>query len=172
MMRGVDLSGLGQSSEIFRGFAHEHRQDVVRPSHGFSAVEHLHADCRALWRRPPSAHACLRRAVSRNGLCATDLPREPARHRNLPVGADGKALPHGLSRTGTSIDAGRCQRNARLAHLRGAGATADCPGEKALRQRGPGPGPERYGLCSGLDNHRSVLCRCFRGRTFALPRQR
>ena len=30
MRRGVDLNGLGQSSEIFRGFAHEHRQDAVR----------------------------------------------------------------------------------------------------------------------------------------------
>jgi transposase len=37
---GVDLSGMAQSSEIFRGFAHE-RQGAVRPSHGFSALEHL-----------------------------------------------------------------------------------------------------------------------------------
>jgi hypothetical protein len=153
---GVDLSGMAQSSEIFRGFAHEHWQGAVRPSHGFSALEHLHADCRALWWRPPGANAHLCRAIPRDGLCSTDLPREPARHRNLPVCAIRKALPHGLSRAGPAIDAGRCQRDARLAHLRGAGATADRPGEATLRQREPGLGPERHGLCSGLDYHRFV----------------
>ena len=31
--------------------------------------------------------ADLRRTIPRDGLCATDLPREPARHRGLSVGA-------------------------------------------------------------------------------------
>ena len=38
----------------------------------------------------------LRRAVSRHGLCATDLPRKPARHRGLSGGSGQQALPLGL----------------------------------------------------------------------------
>ena len=67
-----------------------------------------------------------------------------------------EALPHGLSRTGAAIDAGRCQRDARLAHLRGVRPPADCPGEEALRRRQLGLGVDQHGLCSGLHHHRSV----------------
>ena len=44
----------------------------------------------------------VRRAIPGDGLCATDLSREPARHRSLSVGAGRQALPHGLSRTDAS----------------------------------------------------------------------
>src|SRR6266403_4779380 len=50
-MSGVDLNLIGRYSEFFRGVAREYRQDAVRPTHGFSAMEHIHADCCALRRR-------------------------------------------------------------------------------------------------------------------------
>src|ERR1700694_2584119 len=50
------------------------------------------------------------RAVSRDGVRAIDLSREPARYRSLSVDAGNKALSHGLSRTRPALDAGRCQR--------------------------------------------------------------
>src|SRR6202051_3349285 len=118
-MGGVDLNLVGRYSEFFRGAAREHRQNAFRPADGFSAVEHLHADCCALRRRCSGADAVLCRAIPRDGVCATDLSREPARYRSLLVASTLEALPHGLSRTGAAIDAGRCQRDARLAHLRG-----------------------------------------------------
>ena len=43
------------------------------------------------------------------GLCPTDFPGKPARHRSASVGATSEALAYGLSRTGPAIDAGRCQ---------------------------------------------------------------
>jgi len=40
----------------------------------------------------------LPRPISGHGLCAVDLPREPARHRSLPGRHARQAVPHGLSR--------------------------------------------------------------------------
>ena len=49
-------------------------------------------------------------AVPGDGVRAADLPGEPARHRDLPVGASVEALPHGLSRASPALDviAERC----------------------------------------------------------------
>src|ERR1700674_4582022 len=110
-MSGVDLILAGRYSELFRGVAREHRQDAFRATHGFYAVEHLYADRYALRRRRSGANAVLCRAIPGDGVRATDLPRKPARYRSLPVGASLETLPHGLSRAGPAIDAGRCQRD-------------------------------------------------------------
>src|SRR5580693_3247718 len=132
---GVDLNLIGRYSEFFRGATREHRQNAFRSTHGFSAVEHLHADCCALrWRRS-GPNAVLRRAIPGDGICATDLSGEPARYRSLPVGSSLETLSHGVSRTGAAIDAGRCQRGARLAHLRAVRPPADRPGAEALCRR-------------------------------------
>src|SRR5271169_5382233 len=50
-----------------------------------------------------------RRALSGHGVRPVDLPGEPARHRNLLVGAGLETLFHGLPRTGAALNAGRCQ---------------------------------------------------------------
>ena len=67
-----------------------------------------------------------------------------------------ETLCHGLPRSGAALDAGRCQRGARLAHLRGVGPATDRPGETAVRQRGFGFRPRQHGLCARLDDHRSL----------------
>ena len=59
---------------------------LVRAAHGLPAVDELsRASCNAT-AATRGAHADLRRAVPRHGLRPADLPREPARHRDLPVG--------------------------------------------------------------------------------------
>src|ERR1700720_2350347 len=128
--RGVDLNSIWHFSEDFRGGAGEQWQDPFRPTDGFSAVEHVHPDCRAVRRRSAGADAVLRRALSGHGIRAVDLPRESTRHRNLLVGADLETLFHGLPRSGAALDAGRCQRGARLAHLRGVGPAIDRPARR------------------------------------------
>src|SRR6202035_1994204 len=151
-----DLNSIWHFSEDFRGGAGEQWQDAFRPTDGFSAVEHVHPDCRAVRRRSARADAVLRRALSGHGIRAVDLPRESTRHRNLLVGADLETLFHGLPRFGAALDAGRCQRGARLAHLRGVGPAIDRPGEATVRQRGFGFRPRQHGLCTRLDDHRSL----------------
>src|ERR1700724_969721 len=59
-------------------------------------MEHVHTDCLALWRGWAGPDIALRRAVSSHGVCPVDLPGEPARHRDLPVGAGRQALRHGV----------------------------------------------------------------------------
>src|SRR5579859_4100807 len=61
-MGGVDLNLAARYSEFFRGVAREHRQNSFRPTHGFSALEHVRADCCALRRRCSGANAVLFRA--------------------------------------------------------------------------------------------------------------
>ena len=102
------------------------------------------------------AHAVVRRAVPRHGLRAADLAREPARHRGEPVGQCGQALRDGLSLRGQALDAGRCQRIARLAHLGRSGRGADPARAQALRQRLARRRVGQHRVRAGLHHHRSV----------------
>src|SRR5229473_4174886 len=104
ILRGVDLNSIWHFSEGFRGGAGEQWQDAFRPAHGFSAVEHVHTDCLAVWRGLAGADIVLRRAISSHGVCPVDLPGELARHRDLPVGAGCQALRHGVRRPGATLD--------------------------------------------------------------------
>ena len=52
-MGGVDLNWMEHFSEFFRGDAHEYRQDPFRPTHGFRALDDLHADRQSVRQRSP-----------------------------------------------------------------------------------------------------------------------
>src|SRR5256886_12481085 len=74
--------------------------------------------CRPLRRGPPTAGVLLLGSVFDDGLRSVDLPRKPSRYRGVPSLTAGETLPPGLPRSRVSLDAGRCQRESRLAHLR------------------------------------------------------
>src|SRR6201987_6578251 len=121
---GVDLNEVGPPVLLFRGDipgeANVYGQDPIRPVDGFSAVDDICADCRAVWWRP------LRQVV------ALRLSGKPQRHRSVPVGAVLEALSHGVSRTDSALDAVRCERSPRLAGLRRPRSGADPPSPTAL----------------------------------------
>src|SRR5712671_6796835 len=154
--RGVHDLNSEHSLEILQGGSCEHRQDPFRSIDGVSAVEDIRPHRCAVWRRRPGADAELWRAIPGHGICPTDLPGEFAGYRDVPFHSGVEALPHGLARTDSALDAGRCQRIARLAHLRGSGPAVDRPGEEAVRHGGSWSGPDQYGLRLGFDNHRPV----------------
>ncbi len=81
-------------------------------------LEDFSSHCRSLRRRSLRKVYDMRRSIPRDGLRATDIPRESARHRGLSFGAVCQALPHGLAAGDRALDAGRCQRGARLAYPR------------------------------------------------------
>src|SRR6266513_1729008 len=87
--------------------------------------------CRPLRRGPPTAGVLLLGSVSDHALRSVDLPRKPSRYRGVPSLPAGKTLPPGLPRSRVSLDAGRCQRESRLAHLRRFRPSA----HRALRDR-------------------------------------
>src|SRR5271163_2089904 len=97
-MDGVDLNGW--RAQCLRNFlrrrAHVYRQDVVRAAHGFCAVDDVREDCGAVQRRPSGANTVLRRTIPSHGVCSTDLSREPARYRNLPVGPSVETISLGF----------------------------------------------------------------------------
>src|ERR1700739_4277079 len=154
--RGVRDLNSEHSLEIFQGGPGERWQDPFRSVDGVSALEDFRPDRCAGWWRRSGAYAELRRAIPGYGICPTDLPGEFAGYRDVPVRSGVEALPHGLARTDSALDAGRCQRIARLAHLRGSGPAVDRAGEEAVRHGGSWSGPNQFGLRLGFDNHRPV----------------
>ena len=138
MKGGVDLNGkrrFWQSSGISPGDGHEPWQNAVCATDGFSALDDLHPHRRSTWWRPLREAARVYRAIPGDGLCATDLPRESARHRGLSVGAGRQALPHGLPARDQTLDARRCQRDAGLAHPCRICPVPDRAGAQALPRR-------------------------------------
>ena len=117
-------------------FARTHGSGSKRPSARWSKVPRLIERQSQLTR------------IGRSGSGAVAPPiRRAARTLRLRVADEF---------SGAALDAGRCQRGARLAYLRGVGPAIDRLGEATVRQRGFGFRPRQYGLCARLDDHRSL----------------
>jgi Transposase DDE domain len=76
------------------------------------------------WRLPPT-RVFLLGPVLMYGFRTVHLSRELARCRSMFAVFACQALPHGHSGSGFPLHSGRCQRNARLAHLRRFRAAVD-----------------------------------------------
>jgi len=98
----------------------------------------------------------VRRTVPRPGVCATDMAREPARSRSDVGSQCQQALCDGLASYGASLDVGRCERYARLAHLVRSRRRVHSPRAQALLRRGLGIGLDQYRLRAGFDDDRSL----------------
>ena len=133
------------------------RQNTVRPSHAVRAVDELYSHRCALQGRRRHSYAVLRRAVSCDGLRATDLAREPARHPGQSGRQPHQALCDGLSVLRQALHACRCQRVARLAHLVRLGHPADPTRTQAARERLARSRFGQHDLRIGLQHHRSDL---------------
>src|SRR5271155_3619361 len=92
-----------------------------------------------------------------HGFCATDLSREPTRHRRLSERAIRSVLPLRLPQPCMSQYVSRCQRGARLAHLRGPGGAPDQKGKKSLFWRTNRCRTTTKRLCTRFDNNRSLF---------------
>jgi len=92
--------------------------------------------------------------------------------RDLPARGGRQAVPHGLPHQRGALDAGRCERIARLAHLCRLRADADCNCAPVVRprpdERRSGPEP----VCTGFDDHRSVPWHCSPGPGSGVARRR
>ena len=98
-------------SEFLRGDAHDHRQDPVRSAHGLPAMDYFHAD-----RRGDHRVRTLSCAEQYRSMAFAQLTyRESLRDIETILGPRIETLSHGLPPAGPALDAGRCQRKARLA---------------------------------------------------------
>src|SRR5208282_3396309 len=88
--------------------------------------------CGALSRQLQGQSVFVLGSVFVHGLRATNLSRESARHRRLSGRAVRSTIPSGLSQPCLSQYVGRCQRSARLAHLRRSSGAPDQKGKTAL----------------------------------------
>ena len=125
-MHGVDLNWMEHFSEFLRGDAHEHRQDPVRSAHGmdyFHIVDYG-GDHRV---------RTLSCAEQYRSMAFAQLTyRESLRDIETCLSVHAETLSHGLPPAGPALDAGRCQRKARLAYPCGVGPAAHHPGEDAV----------------------------------------
>src|SRR6202162_5844339 len=92
-----------------------------------------------------------------HGFCATDLSREPTRHRRLSERALRSTLPLRLPQPSLSQYVSRCQPSARLAHLRGLGDAPDQKGKRALCWRTNRGRTTTKRLRTRFDHHRSLF---------------
>jgi len=123
---------------------------------GTSAADNLPSLCSALRWTSQNQAFHLFGSIPVDGVCTTDLSREPARYRSLSARAVLQALSLGLSQHRGAQHPGQCQRNTRLADLLRFCTASDRDGAKALCQRAFWSRPQRHRLCSGCDYHRSV----------------
>ena len=135
---------------------YERRPHRVRPAHGRTAQIRIRQVRPPLQRQPSRALAAHLRAVSHHGFRSIDLSRELARHHHL----SGCGRPQTLSQrhppNRRPQHAGRCQREARLAHLRRLRPRSDRTGCRSLCRRTLRRRTPAGCLCPGLDHHRFV----------------
>lgn len=98
---------------------HVFRQIGVCTTHGAFTPSHIPPLRAALPFQISDQDFFASRPVSLPGPRATDFPRKPARHRNLSACSPSQALSLGHQRQYRQEHTGRCQRAARLPHLRG-----------------------------------------------------
>ena len=122
MSRGVtdlNIEFLGNWGFLPEVSYHVFRQAGVRATHGAFTTSHIPPLRAALPFQISHQDFFSSRPIPLHGLRATNLPRKPARHRNLSARSPSQALSLGHPWQHRQEHVGRCQRTARLAHLRG-----------------------------------------------------
>ena len=90
-------------------------------------------------------------------ICAVDVPRVVARHRDVFASDIEQALSHGNSRAHLAQHHCRRQRTPRLENLRRLRQRVDWDCTSAIRGRRIRHRPEGHGVCARFDHDRSVL---------------
>ena len=70
---------------FYKGVANEYRENDFRSSHGFFTVTRISQMRQTLSRQLQTQKLFMLRPIFVHGLCAANLPRKFARHRNVPV---------------------------------------------------------------------------------------
>src|SRR4030066_1272611 len=86
---------LRQTSDFCQETAYARREAGVCPINGAPAIAHVSSVRGQISKSISNAQVLASRSVSLHGLRATDLPREPARHRNLSARPPSQALSLG-----------------------------------------------------------------------------
>ena len=100
----------------------------------------------------------LRGTISSDGICAIDVARKSSRYRSVVGRQREQTLCNGVSSQHSSIDFGRCERVAQLAHLVRRCSLADSSSAQTLQRYRLGWfGLEEHGLRVGRHHDRLVF---------------
>src|SRR5229473_2004623 len=145
-----------RSAVSSRRWRHEQWTELVFATHWSLAPARVSPMCATLRRQLSGAEFFLLGPVSRDGVCAAELPGNSAGHRRLPRLVRTPAVSSGNPRPDLAQHAGRCQRVARLADLRRLRSGIDPGSSPTLSRRRLGSRARQHGLRAGFDHHRSV----------------
>jgi len=136
--------------------ADEHRTDSLFTDHGFSSPPGLPKMRQSIPRKSQGPNILMPGSVPVYGLRSTDVSRKLARYRSLFACDANQTLSHGNSKPDFKINAGRCQREQRLANIRRLCPSVDSCGPRALYRRSVRRrvGPNR--LCTRFNNDRPL----------------
>ena len=132
------------------------RQAYIFSSHGLHALTYVSAVCSSLRWQLQSHPFHMSRPISIYGLCPDHLSRKSARHRSMFTSSEPQGLSHGHQGQGAQVNAGRCQRDTRLANLFRSGALPDYDGSQALQYGTVSRRIKRNRLRTRRHNHRSL----------------
>ena len=138
------------------------RADDVFRCDGFFSVDaatsvaEIPDHCRSLSGRLQDQDLPVRRAFPGDGICATDVPAEPAGYRSLSSGDGSEAVSYGDSQHGVPEQPVQRERKPRLADLCRVRADSDPADQGTLCQRFGIPRPRRHRLCARFHNDRPV----------------
>src|SRR6266849_6430115 len=122
MRKGIDLNSKRVQPMLpqllRRRRADEFWQIDLCTTDGLSSGKSFSTLRQTLSRRLQTQKLLLLGPVPLHGLRATNLSREPTRHRSLSARATDQALSSRHSRSGLAQHLGPCELGARLAHLR------------------------------------------------------
>src|SRR5215813_11719262 len=136
--------------------AFEPRTNCICSTHQLPLSQRIQSLRRTLPRQQGCAFILLLGSVTDNGVCPTDLSREPTRHRSLPSCTRQQALPQRPLWSSQALDIGRCQRESRLENLCRFRSEPDSNGATTLCRLGTGSRSRRDFVRIGFNNNRSM----------------
>ena len=148
---------LRQTSDFCQEFAYAHRETSVCSIDGAPVTAYVPPVRSQIPQSISNTQVFASRLISQYGLRTTDLPREPARHRNLSARSPDQAPSPRHSWQHRTQHTGRCQQIPRLQNLRRLRHELDSNGSQTLRQRPLFCGVGADGLRARHDHHRSML---------------
>lgn len=158
----IDLNWLLSCDNILllsgrRNTANAQPTDSIFANTRFYSKASIQNMCQSLQRKLSNQIFLLLRSISYNGICSTDLSREPERYRNLFKSLASKTLSLRLSWKSFQKQFSQRQRKKRLANISRLRSSSYQKSKAAICQRGLRYYIEKYSLCFGRNRDRFVF---------------
>lgn len=144
-------------SKILWGYTDVCRTIDFQAGYGLNATTNLSSLRVQIQGRFQSKNILMSRSVSMHGFRPDYSSGKSARYRDLSPISKQEAVPYGHPRTSFKVDSSRCQRKARLAHIRRIRTKPYWYSQRIIPRRLVSRRPGRNNICFGRNHDRSLL---------------